>query len=148
MTACPIEPTVRKSREWSCPSRSRVSYTSREIMPVVETTTAPSGSDFNMSSIACSRGSAAMSGLLSRSLYSAKSPLRTTSATGRDSALARPAILRTASAADSSSSGRISVGMPSVSKRGIVTLPCLTCWGSSFTPGSPRHPTSSTIGME
>ena len=45
------------------------------------------------------------------------------------------------------SGGRRQWGRPNVRHRSGVISPCLTCCGSSLTPGLPRQPTSSSMGM-
>ena len=51
------------------------------------------------------------------------------------------------SRAAGSSCGSTKCGISRASRSWTITRPCLTCWGSSLTPGCPRHPMTSTSGI-
>ncbi len=140
---------MRKSFSESSVRFFLASYNSRDIFPVVLTIIS---SPFKLSSIISIAFSLVnelvfFAGLVA--LYDSKVPFLIKRAHGFpcffESLLNRKISDSTFSPDISADS--TTYGIDRASSSASVILPCFLCWGSSTTPGSPRHPMISNIGM-
>mmetsp|Transcript_4806 Transcript_4806/g.15219 ORF Transcript_4806/g.15219 Transcript_4806/m.15219 type:complete len:200 (+) Transcript_4806:394-993(+) len=156
LDAWPMHPTVRKSRSCDCPRFTRHSKTSRDGMPVVETMKSFSATQSSSASIASSRDISSAAFFLCCSLMLASLCLSKVSRL-MSSAYGVPCSAKCAAALASAASVTLATSSPASStlygtshaaSASGIRRPCATCCGSSFFPcGSPRQPTSMSIGI-